>query len=117
MGRLNLDEIQPGMLIASDVLDRNGRVLLKQGLQITEKHLTILKQWGVTDADIEGVSREEINAQAIEALDKDALSKAESEYEELFRHADREHPFNQELFRLSVLRRVHRTMGEVASDH
>jgi hypothetical protein len=117
MGRLNLAEIQPGMIIGADVLDRNGRVLLKCGIEITDKHLTILKQWGVTDADIQGVSRVEVNAQAVEHLDQDLLTKIELQYEDVFRHVDRQHPFNEELFRLSVLRTVNRRMGEMVRDN
>ncbi len=111
MGRLNLDEISPGMILASDVLDRSGRVLLKTGLQVTEKHLTILKQWGITDADILGVDRDEINAKTIESFDKDVLTACETEKRELFHHADMAHPINQELFRLSVLRSMKRKAG------
>lgn len=117
MGRLNLDEVQAGMVLAADVLDRNGRVLLKSSLQITDKHLTILKQWGVTDADIQGINREEITAKVVEGLDKDLLSKTEAEYQEIFIHADRQHAFNQELFRLSVLRRVNKRMASAINDN
>lgn len=106
MGKLNLDQIQPGMALASDVFDRNGRILLKAGMVLSEKHLTILKQWGVTDADIVGIDREEINAQITQALDPDALAHAESVYKNLFRHTDRESAFINELYRLSVLRHV-----------
>lgn len=115
MGRLNLDEISPGMTLASDVLDRSGRVLLKSGLQVTEKHLTILKQWGITDADILGVDRDEINAKTIESFDQDILTACETEKRELFHHADMSHPINQELFRLSVLRSMKRKAGVAAT--
>jgi len=111
MGRLNIDEIQPGMVLAENVVDRAGRVLLKGGLQISERHLTILKQWGIIEAEVEGVSREEITAKATEGLDQELLNTIEEEYGEKFRHTARFHPFTQELFRLSVLRAVHRTMG------
>lgn len=106
MGKLNLDQIQPGMALASDVFDRNGRILLKAGMVLSDKHLTILRQWGITDADITGIEREEVNAQIAQALDPDALAKAESLYNELFRHVDRESPFISELYRLSVIRHV-----------
>jgi hypothetical protein len=116
MGRLNLDEIQDGMVLAADVLDRNGRVLLKVGTQISNKHLMILRQWGVTDADIQGMSREEVNAKAVEGLDKDLLAAVETKYREVFLHADRTHPFNNELFRLSVLRALPRNAGVSSND-
>lgn len=117
MGRLNIDEVQAGMVLAADVIDRNGRVLLKSGLSVTDKHLTILKQWGITDADIQDVDREEITAKATEGLDPELLSKTETKYQELFIHTDRRHPFIQELFRLSVLRIVNHNMGLASSDH
>ncbi len=106
MGRLNLDEIQPGMVLAADVLDRNARILLKAGLEITDKHLKVLKQWGVTDADIKDKDRAEITAAAVQHLDPEVLAKAEEYFSTLFRHTDRQHPFVGELFRLSVIRRV-----------
>jgi hypothetical protein len=111
MGRLNLAEIQPGMTLAADVLDRNGRVLLKTGLTINDKHLKILKQWGITDADIQGVSREEVTAAAVQHLDQEALRQTEERLGDLFRNTDREHPFVKELFRLSVLRQVSQMQG------
>jgi hypothetical protein len=117
MGKLNLDEIQPGMTLAADVLDRNGRILLKGGLSINEKHLKILKQWGVTEADISGVDREEINAQVTQNLAPEMLAKAEAYCSGLFRHADMQLPVNQELFRLSVLRYVNQHLEGVASDN
>ena len=117
MGRLNLEEIEPGMTLASDVLDRSGRVLLKSGLQVTEKHLTILKQWGITDADILGVNRDEINAKAIENFDRGLLTICEEEQRLVFSQVDMSLPFNQELFRLSVIRSVKRKAGAIANDN
>lgn len=111
MGRLNLAEIQAGMVLAADVLDRNGRVLLKTGLSINDKHLKILKQWGIIDADIQGVSREEITAAGVQHLDQEALARAEERLGDIFRHTDREHPFTKELFRLSVLRHMNQSAG------
>jgi len=115
MGKLNLDQLQAGMVLAADVVDRNHRVLLKAGIALTEKHLTVLRQWGITEADIQGVTREELNAQESVELDQDLLAHAETSYRELFRHADMQHPFNQELMRLNVLRTVQRTMRGLES--
>ncbi|MBI5474627.1 MAG: hypothetical protein HY961_20000 [Ignavibacteriae bacterium] len=117
MGKLNLDEIQPGMVLAADVIDRNGRVLLKSGLEVNEKHLKILKQWGVTEADITGVDREVITAQATQSLAPEVLAQAEAHCADLFRHHDLQLPVNQELFRLSVLRYVNQHLQGAPSDN
>lgn len=115
MGKLNFDQLQAGMVLAADIVDRNNRVLLKAGIALTEKHLTVLRQWGITEADIQGVSREELDAQECLELDQDLLAHAEASYRELFQHADMHHPFNQELMRLNVLRTVQRTMRGLGS--
>lgn len=114
MGKLNLDQLRPGMVLAAHVLDRNNRVLLKAGLELTEKYLTILRQWGITEADIEGIEREEVNTQEVLELDPELLVHAELSYRSLFYHADLSHPFNQELMRLSIHRMVRRTMRGIA---
>jgi hypothetical protein len=114
MGKLNLDQLRPGMVLAAHVLDRNGRVLLKSGLELTEKYLTILRQWGITEADIEGIDRDEANTQEALELDPDLLAHADASYRKLFCHADLGHPFNQELMRISVHRMVRRAMQGVS---
>jgi hypothetical protein len=117
MGKLNLAQIQPEMVLAADVLDRNGRVLLKAGLAISEKHLKILQQWGVTEADIKDVSREDVNSLALQELDPEAHARAEAHYRELFRCTPLDNPIVQEMFRLSVLRAACTPVQGVEHDH
>ena len=117
MGKINLSDIQPGMKLAADVKDRAGRLLLGAGSEITEKHLKVFKIWGVTEADIEGVEKEEIVAQATAQLDPVLLAEAEQKAKQLFRHTDQTHPFIEELFRLTTLRTVRlHTEGEEYGD-
>lgn len=78
MGKVNLDDIKPGMKIEKDVQDRSGRVLLRAGAEITERHLNIFRTWGVTEADIESMSRQDAAAQAARELDPEALQAAEA---------------------------------------
>lgn len=110
MGTINLEDIQPGMLLEKDVMDRSGRVLLGAGAQISEKHLRIFKMWGVTEADIQNVRKEEVSAKAAAGLDPLMLEEAQKQLLELCRHADLNHPFNSELFRLLTFRMVKRPM-------
>lgn len=64
MALLGIGEIDAGMVLADDLRSPNGRMILPKGSVIQDKHLRIFKTWGVTEADIEGVSREEAQAQA-----------------------------------------------------
>ncbi len=104
MAIINIGNITPGMILASDVKDRSGRILLAAGKEVSEKALRIFKMWGVTEADIQGVEQEEIAARAASAVKPEFLKAAEARAQELFRHCDAEHPVTKELLRLVALR-------------
>lgn len=54
MGTLPVSTLKPGMRLAEDVIDRNGRKLMGAGDAISEQSLRVLKIWGITEAHIEG---------------------------------------------------------------
>ncbi len=103
MGLLALDAIQPGMILANDVKDRNGRVLLSKGAEITDKHLRIFKMWGIHTVDVQGDGREEPPSMPPSEVDPEILQRSEKRVAELFCHNDLSHPFIKELFRLVTL--------------
>ena len=104
MGVINLEHIESGMILDRDITNRNGLVLLRAGQEITEKHLKILRMWGITEADIKGIDKEEIMNKAATEIDPQILEEAKIKAYEIFRHTDQEHPFIKELFRLVTLR-------------
>jgi len=106
MGLISLNDIKPGMVLAAEVKDRGGRVLLAAGQEISEKHLKIFKTWGVTDANIEGASQEDMVSQDLAAVDPAIHRQAEEEVLAKFRHAGTTHPGLKELARLATMRRV-----------
>ncbi|MEN6331105.1 MAG: HDOD domain-containing protein [Smithella sp.] len=94
------------MILAEDLTDRMGRLLIAKGTVLTEKHLKICKIWGVVEAQIEGVSDADIDESALNELDPQELAQATEFVHERFQHADMEHPAVRELVRLSILRTV-----------
>ena len=48
MGFVALEALGEGRVLAADVHDINGRLLLSKGQVIAAKHLRVLKIWGVT---------------------------------------------------------------------
>lgn len=103
MGVISLDGIKPGMILAGDVKDRNGRALLSAGAEITEKHLRIFKMWGILEAHIQGGEQEDAYSKTASEIDPDLLREAENRTAELFCHNDLAHPFIRELFHLITL--------------
>lgn len=103
MATLSLDAIKPGMILAGDVKDRNGRALLSAGAEITEKHIRIFKMWGIHSAPIQGEEKENAPSRLSSEIDPNLLQEAERKTVERFYHNDLAHPFIKELFRLVTL--------------
>ncbi len=102
---LNIEDIEPGMILGAEVKDRTGRVLLSKGTTITEKHISIFKMWGVIDAMIENADKEKIEAKAVAALEPSDLARAQEEVDAIFQFVDtQDHPFIVELKRLGGIR-------------
>ncbi len=52
MTKISIEEIEPGMLLASEMRTRQGRLLLPSGAEVTREHLKIARIWGITEADV-----------------------------------------------------------------
>jgi hypothetical protein len=116
MGKINVGDVRGGMVLAADVLDRNGRTLLAKGVEVSDKHIRIFKMWGITEVDIQGVALEDVAAHDAAAIDPAMREKAEAAIADLFRFTDPEHPGVKELHRLATMRFV-RSMTEAQDGH
>ena len=106
MGLINITALKEGMVLAEDVRDRNGRFLAACATALTGKHIRILKMWGVVEANIQGVTKEEVEQQLIEDIDSATMEAAEKLTQDRFALNDIDHPAVRELYRLCVERRA-----------
>ncbi len=106
MGKVAIENIETGMVLASDVHDRTGRMLLGAGAELTQKHLVIFRTWGVFEADIVGQGSDDIADQIPADVDPHELAAVEQALIPLFLHTNRSHPVIAELIRLAALRKV-----------
>jgi hypothetical protein len=104
MGIIAIDKLTPGMKLSLPVKDRGGRIILAAGQELTEKHLKILRIWGITQAEVTGPVPQAPEAQETPKTDTDIQLEAEQIVQELFLHAGETHPAIQELRRLAVKR-------------
>lgn len=109
MAVLHIDNLKPGMVLSRNVCDRSGRLLLPAGAELTEKHFSIFRIWGVLEAEVidEGVAKD-TEVAPCEELDPALLAAAREEVERLFLHNDAEHAAIKELMRICVERRAAR---------
>jgi hypothetical protein len=106
VGKVAIENIETGMVLASDVHDRSGRMLLGAGSELTQKHLVIFRTWGVLDADIVGLGSNDAADTIPADVDPLDLAAAEQEIAPLFRNTNRNHPAVLELMKLAALRKV-----------
>jgi len=104
MGIINVKDLKPQMVLLGDIKDCRGRLLISKGTILNEKYLKICRMWGVVEADVQGVSPEDLYASAINSFDVAAVTAAEQIVQERFCHNDMTHPAIRELVRLSTLR-------------
>lgn len=101
MANLLIDNVTAGMVLADDVLDRQGRPLLKAGVELTDKHIKVFKTWGINHVNIVGKDTEPALQEIIDAHPEWA-EEAEQVVSCLFRHVDQTHPLFESLIPLSA---------------
>jgi len=96
------ENLIPGMVLAADVRDRNGRLLLKEGVELTDKHLHILRTWGTVEADILNADDHQENTANADAIAPELWASIEGKITPLFHHADLHHSAIKELLRIRI---------------
>lgn len=108
----NIDEIQPGAILAASVSSTSGSLLLEAGVQLSRKHLLMLKAHGIRQVRIlDTLGQPSENSPSL-ALPLDQ----QPHLLELFRHNNVNHPFIKTLIRLCELRVGHLSAGACRHD-
>lgn len=107
MGTIRLKKVKPGMVLADDVRDVKGRLLLARGKPIGPEHIRIFKIWGIPQLEVLGAQETAEPTPAL-PVDPARLEMMRTQAEALFRHTDREHPAIEEIFNQAVAYRAAR---------
>lgn len=98
--RVSLENLRADMVLAADVVDSGGRLLLPNGTALTDKHLRYCQMWGVAEAEI--VGNEGTEPASDPGVDPTLVAQAEAAIGLRFIHVDRDHPAIEPLFRYCV---------------
>ena len=104
MGSLSIEFLEAGMVLARDVRDASGMVLLGAGAEINARHIQIFKSWGIGEVEIKGADQAAVNAQILASLDAVERARIEKEIDRLFIHNDPSDPVVEELRRIALTR-------------
>jgi len=103
MGVINIKDLKADMVLSGDIKDCRGRLLIGKGTVLNEKYLRICRMWGVVEADVQGVSPEELYASAINHFDAATVAAADKLVQDRFCYNDMGHPAIRELVRVCTL--------------
>ena len=105
------------MILGVDVKDLSGRMLLKSGTKIEEKHLKVLRTWGVTGVEVEGDDGIAVSEPEGESgdLPPEVIAAIDSELEKRFIGVDLSHPVMVALVDAVKRDLVRQHLNEVAS--
>ena len=106
MGLIRTENLEPGMVLADDVLDGNGWLLLTSGTTLAANHIRNFTDREVAHVNIEGHSQENVDQENLSSVAPEDLKRLQSETEARFRHNDLTDPFIEEVARLTLIRRV-----------
>jgi len=115
VGRIHIDHVEPGMVVASDLIHSNGRFLLGKGMVLDPTHLRVLKIWGIHSVEVEG-SSDEPGPLPEARIDPVTFQAAEEVTRRRFSKGDLNHPFLRELFRICTLRKARRIAQSPGKD-
>ena len=94
------DKIKSGQILAAEVRDINGRLLLSKGQAIEPNHIRIFKIWGISEVNIVGDDCSDDTSDPL--MDSAMIEQTKNSVETLFCHVDLEHPAINEICRIAV---------------
>ena len=110
MLKVAIEDLAAGAVVAQNVLDLSGRMLVPAGTALTAKHLRAFKIWGVEKVAIAsaGDSAEPDRSVIPRDADPGQLERARAAATERFRHAPTDLPAMSLLYDLCVARNLSR---------
>ncbi|BDQ37906.1 phosphohydrolase [Pseudodesulfovibrio nedwellii] len=93
MGITRLDELKAGMVLATDLVASDGRLLFKSGTKLEDRHLEQLKRVGVDEADVELDPND---------LSKEKLQEVEDYVRDFFLYVNPDFKPTIEMFRIAL---------------
>lgn len=102
---VSVDDLEAGMVLADEVRDQQGRLLMPSGTELTDRHLRAFQLWGILSVRITSGDASEPAEPPVSAAD---LEAARALVTGRLRHTDAAHPFIAELVQLCTLREARR---------
>ena len=100
MEAIQTEVAQIGMILAKDISDKNGRVLVPKGTKLGEKHLKAFKVWRILKIFVEQ------SGSILDDIDPQEVEKAKAKFEPLFKHTNLDHPLMTRVYEILVMHEI-----------
>lgn len=90
MDLVTIEQLRPGMVLATHATDRRGRLLIPAETQLSDRHVEALRHWGITHLHIEAG---QLPTSVPAEMDAQTLSEITTATDDNFVNVDRGHPF------------------------
>ncbi|MDE1171085.1 MAG: hypothetical protein PW734_07755 [Verrucomicrobium sp.] len=106
MAFISVEEAKAGLVLEDSVKNSHGQLLVAAGTTLTERHLTLLRSWGVTQVPVSASGAAAKELADSQQLSQENLAKAETSLLEIFSLAQADDPVMQEIYRQCVARKA-----------
>ncbi len=96
------------MVIARDVKNIDGMLLLQSGCELSERHIDILLTWGVAEVEIEASAEMAQSHDPLAQLPPELLAQLTTDLKARFWKPDEFGPVPAEIFKIMLLRQARR---------
>lgn len=109
MPKIDVVDVKEGMVIAADVFNLNGQLLMPKGITIAEKHVWLLKSWGVQQLEVEKTGQDDANVST--QITEEEAKLFEGQLREIFGEIKEDELWAKHLFDLCLERKVLKAKG------
>lgn len=104
MPRIKADQLQEGMVVARDVKNIDGMLLVSSGAVLSARQVTILQTWGIFDVEVEGPEDGSQSGDTLSRLSPEALAKLTGDLKARFWNLNEMTSVETEIFNLMLVR-------------
>ena len=106
---LNINDLKEGMTLAADVKNKHGNIMIRQGMALSEKHIMLLKAWGIAEADVEGFDRDQLHEDEMKTVSPEVIEVIEKELRDFFPPLEG-NEIMSEIYRITIKLKIKQVM-------
>ena len=106
MAKVKVESLEPGMIAGADVKNLDGMLLMPTGCELSERHIRILKTWGIAEITVQTDDQDEDKPESRRTVPVAASPARVRALKARFYQFEEANPVHQEILRLLLRRQT-----------